>query len=241
MNGFSPTTLERLRYYVYCLLDPRDNKIFYVGKGKENRVFSHLRGDIENSSENEKVSLIKEIIQEGKQVEHFIIRHDIDEKTAFEIESTIIDLLTFQKFEHLSTITNIMSGHASWDRGIKTVHEIEALYAAEPLDENDITHKIMIININRTYRPGVDPYEATRKYWRINIIKAKQVEYVLSEFRGIIRAIYKPIEWIKHNESNRYYFKGEEVDSIEITQKYLNKAYKGKQRGAANPIRYLPK
>jgi uncharacterized protein len=109
------------------------------------------------------------------------------------------------------------------------------------LDEDNITEKIMIININRTYRPGVSPYEATRKYWRININRAKQVDYILSEFRGIIRAIYKPIQWVKHHDNNRFYFEGIEVDSSEIKHKYLNKAYQGRQRGAANPIRYLPK
>lgn len=239
MDGFSQNTLEKLKNYVYCLLDPRDNKIFYIGKGKGNRVFAHLKGDIENPSENDKVILIKNIIQQGKHVEHFILRYELDEKTALEIEATIINLLTFQKFEHLSKITNIVSGHGSFDRGIKTVNEIEAWYAAEPLDESDIIHNILIININKTYKPGVSPYEATRKYWRLDINRAKKVDFVLSEYRGIIRAIYKPIKWFRNIEYKRYYFEGIQVDEPGIEQRYLNKAYQGKKRGAANPIRYL--
>ncbi len=39
---FSQKTQEELKYYVYTLIDPRDNKIFYVGKGKGNRVFYHI-------------------------------------------------------------------------------------------------------------------------------------------------------------------------------------------------------
>ena len=38
---FKQTVIEALQYYVYCLVDPRDNKIFYVGKGYGNRVFNH--------------------------------------------------------------------------------------------------------------------------------------------------------------------------------------------------------
>lgn len=36
---FSQKTQEELKSYVYILIDPRDNKIFYVGKGYGNRVF----------------------------------------------------------------------------------------------------------------------------------------------------------------------------------------------------------
>ncbi|HIO04524.1 MAG TPA: GIY-YIG nuclease family protein, partial [Gammaproteobacteria bacterium] len=46
-----------MKYYVYLLLDPITDEIFYVGKGKGNRVFSHLK-DI---SDNDKVRKIQEI------------------------------------------------------------------------------------------------------------------------------------------------------------------------------------
>lgn len=47
MNSFSDSTIAELeknktkRYYVYCLINPRDNQVFYIGKGVGNRVFSH--------------------------------------------------------------------------------------------------------------------------------------------------------------------------------------------------------
>ena len=40
MNKFSDKTIEELGYYVYSLTDPRNNKIFYIGKGCDNRVFN---------------------------------------------------------------------------------------------------------------------------------------------------------------------------------------------------------
>ena len=44
LDGFSPYVQERLGYYVYLLSEPPDGRIFYVGKGKGNRVFSHAQG-----------------------------------------------------------------------------------------------------------------------------------------------------------------------------------------------------
>ena len=42
VKEFKPSVIEALQYYVYCLVDPRDNRIFYVGKGKETE-YSNMR------------------------------------------------------------------------------------------------------------------------------------------------------------------------------------------------------
>ena len=38
---FSAIVEEKLEWYVYALIDPRDGRLFYIGKGKGNRVFAH--------------------------------------------------------------------------------------------------------------------------------------------------------------------------------------------------------
>ena len=45
---FSQKVQEELKCYVYCLVDPRDRKIFYIGKGVGNRVFAHAYAALES-------------------------------------------------------------------------------------------------------------------------------------------------------------------------------------------------
>ena len=45
---FSSEVIRKIGYYVYLLTDPITNEIFYVGKGKGNRVFSHLKDQNNN-------------------------------------------------------------------------------------------------------------------------------------------------------------------------------------------------
>lgn len=242
MDRFSEKTIESIKYYVYALLDPRDNKIFYIGKGKGNRLFSHLNGALDNPIDTDKINLIREILSSGNNVKHYIIRHGIDDETrAFELESTLIDFLTFEDYKQFSSITNKVAGHHTWDRGIKRVNEIEQLYAGEQINERKVYHNLLLININFSYKPGISLYEATRKNWKLSMARARNVDFVCSEYRGIIRAIFKPHTWHNTEGEKRIYFEGEEVFDKEINDLYLNKAYELKKKGAANPVRYLRK
>ena len=252
MKEFSQKTKEELNFYVYALIDPRDNKIFYIGKGISNRVFAHVNEVIENPRETEKLETIRAIKKENQQVKHFIIRHGLNEDEAFLIEAVLIDFLTFKDFAEVAKITNIASGHHSFDRGIKTVQECEILYNCEELKEEEIKHNILIININKTYnkkrkkkcespiydRPNI--YEATRGWWILDVNRAKKTDYVLAEYKGIIRAIFKPEKWIQNVEimgKKRWGFEGSEILDKEIIKLYLNKRVT-KMQGMANPIRY---
>jgi len=241
MKEFSQKTIEELGYYVYALIDPRNNKIFYVGKGIGNRVFNHVDCAINEDYESDKLGTIKTIIKDNKEVKHYILRHKLTEREAYIVESAFIDFLTHSDFDFVANITNIVAGHHQWDEGIKTVEEIELLYACEPLLPEEIQHKIMAININKTYalknELHPDIYEATRKSWVVSEHRIKEIDFVFSEYKGIIRAIFKPTKWIP--DGKRWMFEGEEVKNQAILDLYLNKYIPEKRKGMANPIKYF--
>ena len=128
MKVFSKAVCEKIGYYVYILKDPRTSTIFYVGKGTGSRVFQHVEGALVSPLMSDKLNLIREIHNEGFSVEHYILRHGLTQEQSFEIESACIDLLG------LDYLTNAVKGHNSWERGLKTVNEINQHYDAKIIE-----------------------------------------------------------------------------------------------------------
>jgi len=244
---FDEKTQQILKYYVYILFDPRDNKPFYVGKGKNNRVFDHLNCALEDADTlTAKYDKIREI---GKAVKHIIVRHSLTEDEAFKIEATLIDTLIYCAFG----LTNEQVGHNSIEKGLMTSEEITRLYNAQPLDE--IGNDCVLININRTYKRGngTNPiYQATKETWfKIgNMIERK---YVLSEYKGLIVEVFEVEKWYEkerlRNKTDKktkektqilatgYGFEGF-VASDEVRNLYINKSVAHKKlKGQVNPIR----
>lgn len=243
---FKQSVIEALQFYVYCLVDPRDNKIFYVGKGRANRVFNHAADALNENFDSLKLAIIRDIHRAGLEVQYYIIRHGLTENEAFLVESALIDVLTYQKFNMESVLTNLQAGHHQWDKGVKTVDEINILYDCGDIQPKD-GERIMCININKTYKPGSDYhgardniYEATRRYWRINGDRARTADIVLSVYQGVVRAAFKPLEWRISDKrfatGDRWEFIGTEIEDSE----YLNKSIKAYiKHGNQNPIFYI--
>jgi len=174
IDSFPPEVAEKLGYYVYRLIDPRNGETFYIGKGKGNRVFAHSRGDIESDSLSEKMTKIRSIRIAGFDVAHVIHRHGLSEKSALEVEAALIDAYP--------GITNIMDGHGNSDFGAMHSSEIIKRYCAETAR---FEHKALLISVNRSALES-SLYEATRYAWRLSQKKASQAEVVLATVQGLI-------------------------------------------------------
>ena len=92
-ESFPSEVEQKLKTYVYRLIDPRNGETFYVGKGKGNRVFAHIRGveGLEDDEINNKLKRIRQIQLAGFEVAHVIHRHGMDDATAFEVEAALMD------------------------------------------------------------------------------------------------------------------------------------------------------
>lgn len=246
---FDEKTLQKLGSYVYMLTDPVDKKPFYVGKGKDNRVFDHLNCAVNEEIQNAKYDKIREINSQGLEVEHVIIRHGLTDNEAFILEASLIDAFNYTGI----LLTNRVCGHNSIEKGIMSTSEINRMYRSEPLNEADLMGDCIIININRNYKraSGADAiYQATKETWSINSDNLFRLRYVLSEFRGLIVEVFEVKEWYpkergylpkskKFGQTKIGYGFNGIIAPEEVRSLFLHKSVMHlKKRGAANAIRY---
>lgn len=91
-------------YYVYGYFDPRTMVPFYIGKGKDKRMFAHLS----DSSETKKTQKIEELENENLEPIIRILANDLSEEQALLIESTLI-------WWNQDNLTNIIKGKYSYN------------------------------------------------------------------------------------------------------------------------------
>lgn len=236
--SFPPEVAERLKTYVYRLIDPRNGETFYVGKGKGDRVFAHIRAerDLEGDELGNKLKRIREIRLAGLEVGHVIHRHGLDDKTAFEVEAALIDAYP--------GLTNEMGGAGSDEFGAMHATEVLRRYMAE---EAVFEHRALLISVNRTALER-STYEAVRYAWKLNPRKARQSAVVLATVQGLIVGAFVPEQWLEATKENfpaywerpgRYGFVGREAP-LDLARRYVGKRVpdRFRKRGAANPVRY---
>jgi uncharacterized protein len=83
---------EKIGYYVYLLIDPHTSEVFYVGKGVGDRCFAHVQVERRTKDgvigDYPKLDRIREIEAAGQEVRLDILRHGLDEETAFHLWPT---------------------------------------------------------------------------------------------------------------------------------------------------------
>lgn len=81
-------------FYIYILIDPFSDKIFYIGKGKDRRLKKHeeavKRGDLPNKTNTKLFNKIKKILNSGGQIVYKKVFFTTDEMLCYKIEEKLI-------------------------------------------------------------------------------------------------------------------------------------------------------
>ncbi len=232
----TPEISSILKSYVYVYFDPRNGLPFYIGKGKDNRVFTHL----DDTSESEKTATLKEIRDAGREPIIDILRYGLTDAEATLIEASVIDLVGLQN------LSNRVSGHHSRSFGRIGSGELISMLTAKP---TTVRHKAILITINKLYRSDMNSeelYEATRGIWRVSKIRVKRAEIALAVYQGIVREVYRIHKWHRagtlpyqtrdtegFKNSGRWEFEGRVA--FDIRDEYVGNSI---GIGGQNPIRY---
>jgi len=104
-------------FYVYYLIDSRNNVPFYVGKGKENRMYQHEECVKKGIIPNNNLHLfrkIKNITDEKKQIVYKKILENSDEVSAWDIETKNIQKLRNEGVKLCNIASGGLGGN-TWD------------------------------------------------------------------------------------------------------------------------------
>lgn len=245
MDRFPDDVVQKLGWYVYRLLDPRNGETFYVGKGRGNQLFDHVRGaqasTVDEDAADLKLQRIKDINAAGLEVLHIVHRHQIETaEIAYQIEAAVMDAYP--------GIANRAGGHGSGDYGCQHAKQIMAVYAAAPFVA---VEPLILISIAKSYEDAdKDIYDAVRGVWRISKTRAQAMRLVLAHVRGVIVGAYRPDRWVPATREHfpwleepmpaRIGFDGQPADPATWAH-YVGKRVpdRYRERGAANPVRFI--
>jgi len=225
-----------LESYVYVYIDPRDRMPFYIGKGKGNRAWSHLK----DPADRQTTRRIKAIRKDGKEPEIDLLRYGLSDPEAALVEAAAIDLLG------RPPLTNLVAGYHRKSFGRVASEDIIATHSAKPVV---VGEPALLITINRLYRSRMsreELYEATRGSWVLGPRREK-AELALAVYQGVVREVYRIRRWRPAGTleyatrdasgwrgSRRWEFEGEVAK--DLWKKYIDRSV---GKGGQNPIRHV--
>ncbi len=246
-----PEVGDALGWYVYLLIDPADDRPFYVGKGHMGRALSHLRRAefteaLEASGEPAKVQSatqqrIRRILRTGQRPRVDIVKHGLpDERTALDIEAALIS--TLRPLAPAVQVTNAVGGHDS-GKGRATLDELVSRYGAPELTATE--PPVVMIRLAR-WKPGSEPiegrtqrqghgwyqgisqqelYDSTRGWWKISPVSLHRhgAHHAVAVHAGVTRCVIEidHDSWRQRPSDDRWAFNGQPLDRGRIFDAYV--------------------
>lgn len=250
--------MENLIYYVYEIIDPRNNEIIYVGKGKNNRYLTHEKIAKYNKKPiNAKLNnKLKKIIKLNLKPIYVFINKNLSEDDAYNIENeTTINI-------GLDNLCNLKHGGTNGAKfSEETRNKMKKAAALRDKSCYSNSERNKKISIAKT---GISPSEKTKEKIRkhheehlkgktyVEIYgekKAKEIKEKIAQkntgkkrtenfkreqslrFSGKNNPMFGKKQSDKHNENKRKYFLSENnpgKNKTEETKLKISKSKKGK-------------
>ena len=231
--GFLPAVTEKLRSYVYLLIDPRDGSIFHVGTGTGDRCFQDVSEARERDGRAEHAR-VREVEAAGHRVRIEVLSHGLDPGTATTVRAAVVEALDIsgaraRRHERERGETATERGDTATERlrmgdaavGRASVGDLNARYGARPVTI-DPGHCVVLIRIPKAFRRGTDHqrYELTRGWWRAGA-RRERAQWAFAVDDGVVRAVYRIDGWEPARAGNRWGFRGHR--DAEMEQRYLHR------------------
>lgn len=125
-------------YYVYCYLDPETKLPFYVGKGSQNRAYTHMYLPREkNKNKTRFKNKLEKMKQQGiEPVVAFLAQNITDEEMAYSIEESFIKQYGRLGYEQNGILLNTCLGSRPPNHKGKTYEQIYGPERAAQQREN---------------------------------------------------------------------------------------------------------
>lgn len=216
--------MEKKTYYVYYLIDPRDNTVFYIGKGKNQRMYVHEQYVRENRNPhkvNKKLyNKIKTIHKNHYKVKYKKVFKTNDEQEAYKTEEE------HQRKFGLENLCNIAYGGIppSW-KGKK--HSEEARKKISESKKGKSMEEIY----------GIDESKELKERWSKTRKEKLKSGEIIPWNKGLTKETSERVR--KNVEHTLYFYNSrknktyEEMYGIEKAQK-IKKKKKGKNSGKNN-------
>ncbi len=162
----------------------------------------------------------------------------------------IIYKLIFKLINRLTNIFFNKNKNTNSEKNVK-IHNGKINKGAYTMDEIIPEHNLLVVSVKKSITDGNAVYDAARFAWKLNVDRARKMEFILAHNRGHIIGVFKADEWLPATDDefadlnqdadpDRWGFVGVVAPS-EILLKYFNKKLPEDfiKRGAANPIRFI--
>jgi uncharacterized protein len=192
--GFGPGVSAKLQSYVYLLVDPRTGRPFFVGRGRDDRCFRHVRAARVGSDPGPTASTvgqtkypmldrIREVESGGRQVRIDILRFGLSPDEALLVEAAVNDAFGFQPQPKLGSQR-------------QSAVEVGALLAKRAKFKR--VHQVVLLRVGGT---GADhSYEVARHGWRIgrnwtDLDSARSPRWAVMVVGNLVAAVHRIERW----------------------------------------------